>query len=162
MEFSFPNCVFIYTQISQLFLSNRYHPDSPIRLFDCVQTIDQGEVAWNRVDRPVSGLLMIRNVLVMAKSGLVLFSREFANSVQQVCVCLERVVAKATTDQKSHGVVDGTCRFVFGHLVSREPLRLKELHRNPCCHNVSLAYFLRNSQLGKWSRFGPIHRALSP
>ena len=45
-------------------------------------------MAWNRVDRPVSGLLMIRNVLVMAKSGLVLFSREFANSVQQVCVCV--------------------------------------------------------------------------
>lgn len=33
-----------------------------------------------------AGLLMIRNVLVMAKSGLVLFSREFANSVQQVPV----------------------------------------------------------------------------
>lgn len=151
MEFSFSKCVFIYTPISQLFLLNQYHPDSPIRLFDCVQTIDQGEVAWNRVDRPVSGLLMIRNVLVMAKSGLVLFSREFANSVQQVCVsvcvCLERVVVKATTDQKTHRVVDGTCRFVFDHLASREPLRLKELRRNRCCHTVSLPFFLRNSQL---------------
>lgn len=35
--------------------------------------------------RPEAGPLMIRNVLVMGRSGLVLFSREFANSVQQVC-----------------------------------------------------------------------------
>lgn len=42
---------------------------------------------WNHQGvRPASGQAhpMIRNVLVMAKSGLVLFSKEFVNSVAQV------------------------------------------------------------------------------
>lgn len=41
-------------------------------------------VVFRGCNRPPCGLPMIRNVLVMGKSGLVLFSREFANSVQQV------------------------------------------------------------------------------
>lgn len=52
---------------------------------------------------------MIRNVLVM-KSGLVLFSREFANTVQQVCDVEIIESYMPTASQYFTGNVDvGTC-----------------------------------------------------
>lgn len=61
---------------------------------------------------------MIRNVLVM-KSGLVLFSREFANTVQQVCddeineCCLAYIplYIQSTTRQYHFTEIVGTCMY---------------------------------------------------
>ncbi|CAN0481055.1 unnamed protein product, partial [Ectocarpus sp. 8 AP-2014] len=49
---------------------------------ECAETPQSNKFESIGLSRPARGLDMIRNVLVM-KSGLVLFSREFANTVQQ-------------------------------------------------------------------------------
>lgn len=55
----------------------------------------------------LAGLPMIRNVLVMGKSGLVLFSREFANSVQQVC-------SYSSTGYALDSIRSGVCCYITG------------------------------------------------